>query len=220
VQAFFAASGPCWLLHPLSVIQTQQAKTQLIAHDKEVYDIGFASANVFASVGADGSVRLFDLRSLDHSTITYETPDTPLLRLAWNKQDTNYLATIAMDSSRAYLMVDFLRRHYWKLTKRCPFIPCYRHHHSWHSFSIASCCRAFWPFGLCQCYRLGSAFVVSHLYRWWWRSGSHMGLAYSSKTSGRAHTGLQCGSRSESIAMVKFTARLGGCILWQQASAP
>ena len=47
------------------------AKTQLIAHDKEVYDIAFAQGkNVFASVGADGSVRLFDLRNLEHSTIT------------------------------------------------------------------------------------------------------------------------------------------------------
>ena len=47
----------------------------------------------------DGSVRLFDLRSLQHSTIIYESPDlTPLLRLAWNKQDTNYLVTMGMDS--------------------------------------------------------------------------------------------------------------------------
>jgi WD40 repeat protein len=43
--------------------QTGQAKTQLIAHDKEVYDIAFApTPEVFASVGADGSVRMFDLR--------------------------------------------------------------------------------------------------------------------------------------------------------------
>ena len=87
------------------------AKTQLIAHDKEVYDIAFARGkDIFASVGADGSVRLFDLRSvsffyhatesatesdasprsrrsLEHSTIIYESPDLhPLLRLAWNKQ--------------------------------------------------------------------------------------------------------------------------------------
>jgi WD repeat-containing protein 68 len=38
-------------------------KTQLIAHDKEVYDMGFTQGtNGFASVGADGSVRMFDLR--------------------------------------------------------------------------------------------------------------------------------------------------------------
>ena len=38
--------------------------TQLIAHDKEVYDIAFAphGTSTFASVGADGSVRMFDLR--------------------------------------------------------------------------------------------------------------------------------------------------------------
>ena len=49
--------------------------------------------------GADGSVRMFDLRHLEHSTIIYEDPQhTPLLRLAWNKQDPNYLATVAMDA--------------------------------------------------------------------------------------------------------------------------
>jgi len=88
-----------------------QAKTQLIAHDKEVYDIAFASGvNVFASVGADGSVRMFDLRSLEHSTIIYESADgqggspVPLLRLAWNKQDPNYLATITMDSNKVVVL--------------------------------------------------------------------------------------------------------------------
>ena len=36
-------------------ITTQQVKTQLIAHDKEVYDIAFARGkDVFASSGADG----------------------------------------------------------------------------------------------------------------------------------------------------------------------
>jgi len=36
-------------------IETQSVKTQLIAHDKEVYDIAFARGkNEFASVGADG----------------------------------------------------------------------------------------------------------------------------------------------------------------------
>jgi len=43
--------------------QTEQAVTQLIAHDRDVYDIAFArGTDVFASVGADGSVRMFDLR--------------------------------------------------------------------------------------------------------------------------------------------------------------
>ncbi|KAK4051755.1 hypothetical protein OIO90_004579 [Microbotryomycetes sp. JL221] len=48
--------------------------TQLIAHDREVYDVAWSpsSKDIFASVGADGSVRMFDLRSLEHSTILYE----------------------------------------------------------------------------------------------------------------------------------------------------
>lgn len=84
-------------------------KTQLIAHDKEVYDIAFSRAgggrDMFASVGADGSVRMFDLRHLEHSTIMYEDPQhTALLRLAWNKQDPNYLATVAADALEVIIL--------------------------------------------------------------------------------------------------------------------
>lgn len=78
--------------------------TQLIAHDKEVFDIAFQGwlrevgvmsrvfmagsqgPDKFASVGADGSLRMFDLRSLEHSTILFETAHSqPLLRICWNK---------------------------------------------------------------------------------------------------------------------------------------
>eukprot|EP00640_Fibrocapsa_japonica_P003185 CAMPEP_0113938410 /NCGR_PEP_ID=MMETSP1339-20121228/4843_1 /TAXON_ID=94617 /ORGANISM="Fibrocapsa japonica" /LENGTH=322 /DNA_ID=CAMNT_0000941515 /DNA_START=50 /DNA_END=1015 /DNA_ORIENTATION=- /assembly_acc=CAM_ASM_000762 len=88
-------------------LAAEQARTQLIAHDKAVYDIAWARGgrDVFASVGGDGSVRMFDLRSLEHSTIIYETADlTPLLRLAWNKQDPNYLAAILTDSSMTVIV--------------------------------------------------------------------------------------------------------------------
>ncbi|KAG0236536.1 WD40-repeat-containing domain protein [Mortierella sp. GBAus27b] len=104
-------------------VETQQAKTQLIAHDKEVYDVTFANNNphIFASVGADGSVRMFDLRALEHSTIIYETtssipglqpsnpqlaaqPSIPLLRLSFNKLDPNYLSTFHMDSSSVQIL--------------------------------------------------------------------------------------------------------------------
>ncbi|KAI9270247.1 WD40-repeat-containing domain protein [Helicostylum pulchrum] len=100
-------------------VETNQAKTQLIAHDSDVYDVAFmhGSADTFASVGADGSVRLFDLRSLEHSTILYEaqpTPNTttntnttsnrtsgtvPLLRLQFSRMNSNLLATFHMDSA-------------------------------------------------------------------------------------------------------------------------
>ncbi|KAK6926094.1 WD40 repeat [Dillenia turbinata] len=81
-------------------------ETQLIAHDKEVYDIAWGESGVFASVSADGSVRIFDLRDKEHSTIIYESPqpDTPLLRLAWNKQDLRYMATILMDSNKVVIL--------------------------------------------------------------------------------------------------------------------
>ncbi|KXL46030.1 hypothetical protein M433DRAFT_4201 [Acidomyces richmondensis BFW] len=103
-------------------IPTLTAKTQLIAHDKEVFDVRFCagSVDVFVSCGADGSVRMFDLRSLEHSTIIYEptektekdvspsassptkatlTTAPPLLRLAASPHDAHLLATFASDSN-------------------------------------------------------------------------------------------------------------------------
>ncbi|KAI9882911.1 MAG: hypothetical protein M1823_005350 [Watsoniomyces obsoletus] len=105
-------------------IPTLTAKTQLIAHDKEVFDVRFCanSVDVFVSCGADGSVRMFDLRSLEHSTIIYEpsektdkgtspgnmSPTTaqqtmsyapPLLRLSASPHDAHLLATFSQDSN-------------------------------------------------------------------------------------------------------------------------
>merc|ERR1711939_38985 len=111
-------------------IPTLTAKTQLIAHDKEVYDVRFCanSVDVFVSCGADGSVRMFDLRSLEHSTIIYEPSEKqqeknaqlsdplsasptrgsgtqalpfppPLLRIAASPHDAHLLATFSQDSN-------------------------------------------------------------------------------------------------------------------------
>ena len=105
-------------------IETQTARTQLIAHDREVFDLAFARGkDVFASVGADGSVRMFDLRSLEHSTIIYESPAPkfdPLLRLEWNKQDPNYLATFMVDRYVYFIhrtncdVSNFLTKYFWQ----------------------------------------------------------------------------------------------------------
>ena len=60
---------------------------------------------MFASAGEDGSVRHFDLRDLEHSTIIFESPEqTPLLRVAQNKIDANYLATIMMDKNQIVIL--------------------------------------------------------------------------------------------------------------------
>lgn len=106
------------------------ALTQLIAHDKEVYDVQWcpgpaAGRDQFASCGADGSVRMFDIRALEHSTILYEAPPTPasakaaaaagdgssgkdgspLLRLAFDPSNVHCLAVLHADS-RSVLMID------------------------------------------------------------------------------------------------------------------
>ncbi|KAJ3518130.1 hypothetical protein NLJ89_g47 [Agrocybe chaxingu] len=106
-------------------IDTSTALTQLIAHDREVYDVAWlpGSTDIFVSVGADGSLRAFDLRSLEHSTILYETPapknvpppsanpsasarppTSPLLRIAFNPSDSNYMSTFHMDGSDVQIL--------------------------------------------------------------------------------------------------------------------
>ncbi|KAF5386172.1 hypothetical protein D9615_002386 [Tricholomella constricta] len=106
-------------------IETSTAITQLIAHDREVYDVAWlpGSTDIFVSVGADGSLRAFDLRSLEHSTILYETPapknvpppssspsasarppTSPLLRIAFNPSDSNYMSTFHMDGNDVQIL--------------------------------------------------------------------------------------------------------------------
>lgn len=91
-------------------LERQKIETQLIAHDKAVHDIVFSTKDtLFASVGADGSVRLFDQRNLDHSTIIYEAPTaSPLLRLAWNRINSNLIATIGLDNP-GVILIDIRR---------------------------------------------------------------------------------------------------------------
>jgi WD repeat-containing protein 68 len=80
-------------------------KTQLIAHDKEVFDIQFGNdENTFISGGADGSLRLFDLRALNHSTIIYETKgNTPINKLAWNLNTSYLIAALCLDKNIIYI---------------------------------------------------------------------------------------------------------------------
>lgn len=101
-------------------VERGTVETQLIAHDREVLDIAWGEAGVFASVSADASVRMFDLRDKEHSTIVYESPDgAPLLRLAWNRRDLRYMAAVAMDCDKVVVLdirspaapVAELRRH-------------------------------------------------------------------------------------------------------------
>ena len=84
-------------------------RTQLIAHEKPVHDIAFArignGRDQFGTAGADGSLRLFDLRSLQHSTILYEDGEKrPLNRIAWNKIDAMKVATVAHESNEVVVL--------------------------------------------------------------------------------------------------------------------
>lgn len=89
-----------WDINKESVIK------QLIAHDKEVFDVSFSTMdpNIFATVGADGSARQFDSRDLTKSDILYET-NQPLLRVDWNKNNSHYIAIIGY-SDKTVTIVD------------------------------------------------------------------------------------------------------------------
>lgn len=99
-------------------------KTQLIAHDLEVFDVKFMhmSADVFASVLNDGLMRVFDLRLLEHSTISYEHTARlstdgaaaaragasynlrALVRLLASHTDQHTLATVGVHLNEVYII--------------------------------------------------------------------------------------------------------------------
>lgn len=88
-------------------INTKKSKYSLVAHDKEVFDIQFnpQDSHIFTTLGADGSMRLFDCRTLETCSVLYEsTSKTPLLRLSWNMADEHIIAATQLDSPRIILI--------------------------------------------------------------------------------------------------------------------
>lgn len=92
-------------------------KTKLYLHEQEVYDVSFSRSgsgkDVFASAGADGCVRLFDLRGLrSSSTVLFETDPTKLnngdekalVRVGCNKRDSNLIGTFAINSNEILIL--------------------------------------------------------------------------------------------------------------------
>ena len=73
-----------------------------------MYDIAFSHRDeqIFISSGADGSIRRFDLRSLDHSTILYESKDrSSISKIAWNPQNENLISCLVQDKNNL-LVID------------------------------------------------------------------------------------------------------------------
>ena len=89
-----------WDLNKLEV------KYMIIAHDKEVYDISLGPDEfTFMSTGADGSVRLFDSRNANSSSIIFETRDkSPMTRLKWNLVNPNFILNVIVDKNEIYIL--------------------------------------------------------------------------------------------------------------------
>ena len=87
-------------------VETGAPESQMVAHDGEVNDIAWGAVDIFASVSSDCSVRVFDLRDKDHSTILYENVEKkePLLKMSWNKQDPSYMAILGLNSSKVSII--------------------------------------------------------------------------------------------------------------------
>ena len=83
-----------------------EVKYMIIAHDKEVYDISLGQDEfTFMSTGADGSVRLFDSRQANSSSIIFETRDeSPMTRLKWNLVNPNFILTVIVDKNEIYIL--------------------------------------------------------------------------------------------------------------------
>jgi WD repeat-containing protein 68 len=83
-----------------------EVKMLLIAHDKQVYDMAFGrNENVFLTTGADGSIRMFDTRALDTCSIIFESQDnSPITRISWNYNDSNFVAGLLLDKNFIYII--------------------------------------------------------------------------------------------------------------------
>ena len=77
----------------------------MVAHEKAVNDISFSlDQTVFATVGEDGSVRLFDTRELRNSNIIYEHDQKiGLTHVKWNLVDPHMMAVVAENDQNVHI---------------------------------------------------------------------------------------------------------------------
>ena len=94
-------------------LEEEKLSKLVIAHDKEVLDISFSpEGNEFVTVGADNTLRLFDIRNLTQSNIIFDYKE-PLIRVSWNNSSkSNTLALVSLSQKEVIL-----------LDKRQPFFP-------------------------------------------------------------------------------------------------
>ena len=93
--------------------QTQQPISKVRSHSSEVYDISFSTtnSNTLLTCGEDGSLRIFDLRSINQFSVLYKTMNQPILRASWNEQNNSTIGFIQKDDQDVYLIdirYDFL----------------------------------------------------------------------------------------------------------------
>jgi WD repeat-containing protein 68 len=87
-------------------VETRQIHVRLIAHEKAAFDIAFAPGEqYFGSCGAEGSVRIFDLRQLENCTIVYEHPQ-PIVRIAWNRDGNSNLVAAVIAETNQCILID------------------------------------------------------------------------------------------------------------------
>jgi WD repeat-containing protein 68 len=84
----------------------QKMISQMIVGTDEVYDISFsAERNIFAQVSGDGALRQFDIRNSQNADLLYQTGDrNPIVKLAWNRKDKNYIGLVEMDKKHITLV--------------------------------------------------------------------------------------------------------------------
>ena len=87
-------------------LNKREQKYMIIAHDKEVYDISLVPDEfIFMSTGADVSIRLFDSRQANSSSIIFETRDeSAMTRLKWNLVNPNFILTVIVDKNEIYIL--------------------------------------------------------------------------------------------------------------------
>lgn len=82
-------------------LEREKLDTQMMAHDKSVMDVAFCTQTdkIITTVGDDGSLRLFDIRDLEHCSILLEDPN-PFLRVKWSSgSHINHVAVMGLDSN-------------------------------------------------------------------------------------------------------------------------
>ena len=82
-------------------LNASKLRNIFVACEREVYDLSFGqNENLIMTACADGTIRNFDMRTVEYSIVNETDEDIPMVRVKWNRISPDFVLCIGLDKNK------------------------------------------------------------------------------------------------------------------------